>query len=60
MEIEKFIEIIEDKSMLEYGLRVLMQAAETKKMPEEAYMPTFNDEMLEEAFMPVLEKIVNS
>nr|DAK94838.1 MAG TPA: hypothetical protein [Caudoviricetes sp.] len=60
MEIEKFIEIVEDKSMLEYGLRVLMQAAETKKMPEEAYMPTFNDEMLEEAFMAVLEKIVNS
>lgn len=60
MEIEKFIEIVEDKSMLEYGLRVLMQAAETKKMPEEAYMPTFYDEMLEEAFMAVLEKIVNS
>lgn len=60
MEIEKFIEIVEDKSMLEYGLRVLMQAAETKKMPEEAYMPTFNGEMLEEAFMAVLEKIVNS
>lgn len=60
MEIEKFIEIVEDKSMLEYGLRVLMQAAETKKMPEEAYIPTFNDEMLEEAFMAVLEKIVNS
>ena len=54
MEIEKFIEIVEDKSMLEYGLRVLMKAAETKNMP------TFNDEMLEEAFMAVLEKIVNS
>ena len=60
MEIEKIIETVEDKSMLEYGLRVLMQAAETKKMPEEAYIPTFNDEMLEEAFMAVLEKIVNS
>ena len=34
MEIEKIIEAVEDKVMLEYGLRVIMLAAEKKEMPE--------------------------
>lgn len=58
MEIEKLVEIVEDKAALEYGLRVIMDAAEKKEMPDDAYLPTFNDEMLEETFMQALEAVV--
>lgn len=58
MEIEKIIEAVEDKVMLEYGLRVIMLAAEKKEMPDEALWPTFNDVMLEENFRKTLEMVV--
>ena len=50
--------IIEDRHSLEQGLRIIMEAAERKKLPEEVFLPTFNDSMLEEAFVHTLEAVV--
>lgn len=60
MGIDKLIEIIEDRAALEYGLRVIMEAAEKRAFPEEAYLPTFNDELLEECFTKTLELVVDN
>lgn len=57
MEIEKLVEIVEDRAALEYGMRLIMDAAEKKAMPDAAYLPTFNDAMLEETFVRTLEAI---
>ena len=50
--------IIEDRHSLEQGLRIIMEAAERKKLPEEVFLPTFNDSMLEETFVHTLEAVV--
>lgn len=50
--------MIEDRHSLEQGLRIIMEAAERKKLPEEVFLPTFNDSMLEEAFVHTLEAVV--
>ena len=54
----KLIEIIEDRVALEMGMRIIMSAIETKKLPDEALLPTFHDGMEEELFIDILEKIV--
>lgn len=54
---EKLIEIIEDRAALEMGLRVIMSVIETKKLPDEALLPTFYDEIVENQFINILEKI---
>jgi hypothetical protein len=54
---KEMIEIVEDKYALELGLRILMVAAERKALPEEVFLPTFNDSMLEETYKVALEKV---
>ena len=54
----KLASMIEDRHSLEQGLRIIMEAAERKKLPEEVFLPTFNDSMLEEAFVHTLEAVV--
>ena len=50
--------MIEDRHSLEQGLRIIMEAAERKKLPEEVFLRTFNDSMLEETFVHTLEAVV--
>lgn len=52
---DRIIEIVEDRAMLEYGLRVIIEAAERRALPEEAFLPTFNDALLEETFRRAVE-----
>lgn len=54
---KEMIEIVEDKYALELGLRILMVAAERKALPEEVFLPTFNDTILEETYKATLEKV---
>lgn len=60
MDNERLIERIEDCAMLEYGLRVIMEAAERRALPEEVFLPTFNDAMLEETFRRTLETVAGA
>lgn len=54
---ECIIKIIEDKYALEMGLRIIMETAERKALPEEVFLPTFNDNLIEETFVATLEKV---
>ena len=54
---ECIIKIIEDKYALEMGLRIIMETAERKVLPEDVFLPTFNDSLIEETFMATLEKV---
>ena len=54
---ECIIKIIEDKYALEMGLRIIMETAERKVLPEEIFLPTFNDSLIEETFVATLEKV---
>lgn len=58
MDFSEIVALIEDKAALEYGLRVIMEAAERKAMPEDVFLPTFNDPMLDETFTKTLELVV--
>lgn len=55
---EQIIKIIEDRAALEMGLRIIAESAARKKLPEEVFLPTFNDSMLEENFKLALEAVV--
>lgn len=54
----ELVQRIEDRLSLEQGLRIIMEAAERKKLPEEVFLPTFNDSMLGETFIHTLEAVV--
>lgn len=56
-DVEKMVEIVEDKAALETGLRVILWAAEKRELPDEGLLPVFNDSMTEELFREVLEKV---
>lgn len=55
--ISRIVSIIEDRALWEIGLRIIMEAAETKELPTEASLPVFNDVLTNETFIAVLEKI---
>lgn len=54
---DKLIEIIEDRVSMELGYRIILEAAETKKLPCEGTLPTFNDEMLSDVFYDILQSV---
>lgn len=54
--IDRLIEIIEDRTSMELALRMIMEALETKELPNEGSLPCFNDEIVEENFITILEK----
>lgn len=56
-DVEKMVEVVEDKAALETGLRVILWAAEKRVLPDESLLPVFNDSMTEELFREVLEKV---
>ena len=50
--------MIEDRHSLEQGLRIIMEAADRNNLPEEVFLNTYNDSILEEAFAHTLEAVV--
>ena len=54
---DKLIEIVQDHTSLVQALRLIFEAAETKKLPPYAALPTFNDSILDDQVRNVLEFI---
>lgn len=52
------IDIIEDRSSLELGLRMILDAKALNKLPPYGSLPTFSDSVTEELFVSVLEAVV--
>lgn len=55
--LERVVDIIEDHILLDHALRMILEAAETKELPKEAYLPLFHDELMGATFVTVLEKV---
>lgn len=54
---DKLIEIVQDHTSLVQALRLILDAAETKKMPPYAALPTFNDSILDDQVRTAIELI---
>lgn len=54
---DKLIEIVQDHTSLVQALRIILEAAETKKLPQYAALPTFNDSILDDQVRTALEFI---
>ena len=54
---DKLIEIVQDHTSLVQALRLILEAAETKKLPSYAALPTFNDSILDDQVRTALEFI---
>ena len=50
---DKMIEIVEHYTSLVIALRMILETAETKKMPPIGIVPTFNDSLIEEQMMAI-------
>ena len=54
---DKLIDIVQDLTSLVQALRLILEAAETKKLPPYATIPTFNDSILDDQVRTALEFI---
>ncbi len=54
---DRLIEIIEDHTSYEIGVRMIMEAAETHELPPEGTLPIFNDSTASEDIKTTLELI---
>ena len=54
---DKLLEIVEDDTSLVQALRIILEAAETKKLPPYATIPTFNDSILDDQVRIALDSI---
>lgn len=54
---DKLIEIVQDHTSLVQALRIILEAAETKKLPPYAALPTFNDSILDDQVRNAIELI---
>ena len=54
---DKLIEIVQDHTSLVIALQFILDAAETKKLPPYATLPTFNDSILDDQVRIALESI---
>ena len=54
---DKLIEIVQDHTSLVQALRLILDAAETKKLPPYATLPTFNDSLLDDQVRTAIELI---
>lgn len=55
--LDRLVAIIEDRVLLDNALRMILEAAETKELPKEAYLPVFHDELTGVNFISILEKV---
>lgn len=53
----EMLNAIEDRVSLEHGLRVVQWCAETKNLPDEGLLPCFNDSLLSDLLVSVLESV---
>ena len=54
---DKLLEIVQDHTSLVQALRLILEAAETKKLPSYGVLPTFNDSLLDDQVRTALELI---
>ena len=54
---DKLLEVVQDHTSLVQALRLILEAAETKKMPPYAALPTFNDSILDDQVRNAIELI---
>ena len=54
---DKLLEVVQDHTSLVQALQFILEAAETKKLPSYGILPTFNDDMLEDRVLAILELI---
>ena len=54
---DKLIEIVQDHTSLVQALRLILEAAETKKLPSAGIIPEFNDSYLADEFQKTLEMV---
>ena len=54
---DKLLEVVQDHTSLVQALRLILEAAETKKLPPYATLPTFNDSVLDDQVRTALEFI---
>ena len=54
---DKLIDIVQDHTSLVQALRLILEAAETKKLPPYATIPTFNDSILDDQVRTAIEFI---
>lgn len=54
---DKLLEVVQDHTSLVQALQFILEAAETKKLPSYSILPTFNDDMLEDRVLAILELI---
>lgn len=54
---DRLVEIIEERAALELGLRIVLEAAESKELPPEGTLPCFSSDVTESVFMSLLERV---
>ena len=54
---DKLLEIVQDHTSVVQALRLILEAAETKKLPSYASLPTFNESILDDQVRSALEFI---
>lgn len=54
---DKLLEVVQDHTSLVQALRLILETAETKKLPTYATLPTFNDSILDDQVRTVIELI---
>lgn len=54
---DKLLEVVQDHTSLVQALRLILEAAETKKLPPYTALPTFNDSILDDQVRTAIEFI---
>lgn len=54
---DKLLEVVQDHTSLVHALQLILEAAETKKLPPYGILPTFNDSLLDDQVRIALELI---
>lgn len=54
---DKLIDIIQDHTSMIIALQFILEAAETKELPSEGVLPTFNESYLDDRVHAILEKV---
>lgn len=55
--IDRLIDIIEEHHSMEQSYRIILEALETRQLPPESSLPVFRDELVNETFFAILERI---
>lgn len=54
---DRLIEIIEDHNSMEIALRIICDALESRELPKEGTLPIFNDELVSDMVVMILEGV---